>query len=383
MYIIQCLVLIVMLAVSPWDAAAQRKGSSGLPPGGNVSDCVINTAPGTGTWQACPGAAGGDSVSVDGVAVVDPNFDSTGDIDFVNTANVVTGNVKADSVALGTDTTGNYAAGDAEAGAALTGDTATAFFSAGTIEDARLPSSMADKVFTGSILLPNATAVPGTCSIGMIYFDNDATAGVNLYGCTASNTWTLLGDGGGAGSVATDAIFDAVGDIVVGTGANTAGRLARGTPNQVLKTNAGGTDIEWGADSTGGSPTFDSVATGSNTTAVMTCGAGCSVVPTSTGVIAATAIRPTILTVNAGNAPYTGLVTDAILLCDTTAAVRVINLPAATGKILYHIKYLGANTCTINRAGTDTIDGGASAVLRNQYEAITLASDGTSSWSLF
>jgi hypothetical protein len=48
--------------------------------------------------------------------------------------------IQADSVALTTDTTGNYAAGDAEAGAALTGDSATAFFSTGTIEAARLPA---------------------------------------------------------------------------------------------------------------------------------------------------------------------------------------------------------------------------------------------------
>lgn len=43
-------------------------------------------------------------------------------------------------LALGTKTSGNYAAGDAEAGAALTGDSATAFFSSGTIEPARLGS---------------------------------------------------------------------------------------------------------------------------------------------------------------------------------------------------------------------------------------------------
>lgn len=42
--------------------------------------------------------------------------------------------IAANAVALTTDTTGNYAAGDGEAGSALTGDTATAFFSAGTIE---------------------------------------------------------------------------------------------------------------------------------------------------------------------------------------------------------------------------------------------------------
>jgi hypothetical protein len=115
----------------------------------------------------------------------------------------------------------------------------------------------------------------------------------------------------------------------------------------------------------------------------MTCGAGCSVVPSSTGIIAATAIRPTILTVNAGNSPYTGLNTDAVILCDTTAATRAITLPAATVKILYKVKNLGSNTCTITRAGADTIDGATTAVLRTQYEAIDLVSDGTSAWSIF
>jgi len=42
-------------------------------------------------------------------------------------------------------------------------------------------------------------------------------------------------------------IVDAAGDLVVGTGNNTIKRLARGSADQVLKVNAGGTDIEWGA----------------------------------------------------------------------------------------------------------------------------------------
>jgi hypothetical protein len=51
------------------------------------------------------------------------------------------------SIALGTDTTGNYALGDAEGGAATTGDSATAFFSAGTVDDARIDGSAeADEV---------------------------------------------------------------------------------------------------------------------------------------------------------------------------------------------------------------------------------------------
>ena len=45
---------------------------------------------------------------------------------------------------------------------------------------------------------------------------------------------------------ATDPIYDAAGDIVVGTGANTAGRLPIGTAGQVLTVNTGATAPEWG-----------------------------------------------------------------------------------------------------------------------------------------
>ena len=33
------------------------------------------------------------------------------------------------------------------------------------------------------------TSAPGTCSVGELFFDSDATAGINLFGCTATNTW--------------------------------------------------------------------------------------------------------------------------------------------------------------------------------------------------
>lgn len=54
----------------------------------------------TGTtfeWQTC-GAGGGDSVSIDGVGVTDPDFVSTGDIDFVDTSNTITANINAGSI---------------------------------------------------------------------------------------------------------------------------------------------------------------------------------------------------------------------------------------------------------------------------------------------
>lgn len=105
-------------------------------------------------------------------------------------------------------------------------------------------------VLTTSVLLPNGTTVPGTCSVGMLYFDNDASAGVNLYGCTATNTWTLLGDGGGGGgSVATDTIWNVAGDLVVGTGSDTAARLAIGNNGDVLTVSGG--SVVWGAGGSG------------------------------------------------------------------------------------------------------------------------------------
>jgi hypothetical protein len=57
-------------------------------------------------------------------------------------------------------------------------------------------------------------------------------------------------EGAGSGSVATDAIWDAAGDLAYGTGANTAARLAIGTTRQVLKVNSGATAPEWVADLT-------------------------------------------------------------------------------------------------------------------------------------
>jgi hypothetical protein len=48
---------------------------------------------GTFVKQGDGGAGGGDEVSIDGVGVTNPNFTSTGDIDFVDTTNVVTANI--------------------------------------------------------------------------------------------------------------------------------------------------------------------------------------------------------------------------------------------------------------------------------------------------
>ncbi len=47
------------------------------------------------------------------------------------------------------------------------------------------------------------TALPTACQIGQLFFKADASAGANLYGCTANNIWAVEsggGSGGGSGS---------------------------------------------------------------------------------------------------------------------------------------------------------------------------------------
>lgn len=45
------------------------------------------------------------------------------------------------------------------------------------------------------------TTAPAACAVGDTWFDTNATAGQNWYGCTSTDTWTLLGGGGVWGSI--------------------------------------------------------------------------------------------------------------------------------------------------------------------------------------
>ena len=68
------------------------------------------------------------------------------------------------------------------------------------------------------------------------------------------NTFTVPPSGGG-GNVSTDAIWDAAGDLVVGSGADTAAKLPIGTEGQVLKVSSG--VVAWGAGGGGASQLSD------------------------------------------------------------------------------------------------------------------------------
>ncbi len=103
-------------------------------------------------------------------------------------------------------------------------------------------------------------AAPGTpaAAIVRLYAKADGL----LYSKDDAGAETVVSGSGAGGSVATDAIWDAAGDLVQGTGANTAARLAIGAAGTVLK---GGTSASW---STAGEFATQTavVATGETTT---------------------------------------------------------------------------------------------------------------------
>jgi hypothetical protein len=71
--------------------------------------------------------------------------------------------------------------------------------------------------------------------------------------------------------------------------------------------------------------------------------------------------------------------TDHTTLCDCTSNAITINLPTAVAGLRYEIKKIDAtsNAVTIDGFGSETIDGGLTAVINTQYESVTIVSDGT------
>lgn len=82
---------------------------------------------------------------------------------------------------------------------------------------------------TGKLGLPAATTLPATCTANEVHVDSDASpAGQRTFLCTATNTWTLQGDGTG--------------------GVAAGGDLAGTYPNPTVAADA----VALGTDTTGG-----------------------------------------------------------------------------------------------------------------------------------
>jgi hypothetical protein len=66
--------------------------------------------------------------------------------------------------------------------------------------DLRTQSKRVDfKAAPSTAPVKSGTTAPATCTIGELFYNTSVSAGRNLYGCTTTNTWTLLGDGGAGG----------------------------------------------------------------------------------------------------------------------------------------------------------------------------------------
>jgi hypothetical protein len=75
------------------------------------------------------------------------------------------------------------------------GDTQT--IDAGAVTMAKIAADIDFSSKTTTKPHKTGTSAPASCVVGETFFDTDATAGQNIYVCTATNTWTLQGDGGG------------------------------------------------------------------------------------------------------------------------------------------------------------------------------------------
>jgi hypothetical protein len=68
---------------------------------------------------------------------------------------------------------------------------------------------------------------------------------------------------------------------------------------------------------------------------------------------------------------------DDVVLVDTTSGSVTVTLPSArlAGGHVFHVKkMIAANTCTVSRSGSDTIDGATTSAWTTQYECRTFAS---------
>lgn len=187
---------------------------------GNVSSCTIASATagqiltlrltqdGTGTRTfACTGFSGLGSVDTTAAAVCTQPFQATSSSAAVATGPMTCSGTGAISIPGSTSGSSTIVA------PATGGGTVTLFPGSDTVVGKATTDTLTNKTLTspsinngttdlssGTLRAPNSNTLPGTCSQGQLYQDNDATSGQRLYYCDATNTWSALGAGGGGGT---------------------------------------------------------------------------------------------------------------------------------------------------------------------------------------
>lgn len=125
------------------------------------------------------------------------------------------------------------------------------------------------------------TVPPATCAVGELFFDNDALAGQNLYGCTAANTWTLLGAAAGTGGAGDLRVTLASGTYTVAAGTIRFGEITNVFNAATLAAAPAGGDsgtIRFYVDFNAGNPriacVYPGTFTGTYTPVGLTCSTG-------------------------------------------------------------------------------------------------------------
>lgn len=138
--------------------------------GSTVVDCRYTGS----AWTAAPGGSGSGTVTEvqagEGIVVIDGTTTPT---------------VSTDSAIIPRFYTG--------AGAPLSNCTEGEFYTDTTND--RLYTCVATDTWGYLAKITIATTAPGTCTVGDLFFDSDASAGSNLFGCTSTDTFTALGGG--------------------------------------------------------------------------------------------------------------------------------------------------------------------------------------------
>lgn len=84
----------------------------------------------------------------------------------------------------------------------------------------------------------------------------------------------------------------------------------------------------------------------------------------------------------AKTANYTVTASDDVIICgagNETFTITLLAVASSANKV-YHIKNVGTGTITVDGNGAETIDGGVTATLLNQFECISIICDGTEWW---
>ena len=132
--------------------------------------------------------------------------------------------------------------------------------------------------------IPSSTTLPGTCAVGQIYMDTDATSGQRLYLCESTNTWALQGDGTGSGSFGETSLAGLVNSQTLWDGANATRTLTfavTGT-DPVMTFTASTINVTTGALQVGGSAVL--VSGGALGTPSSGTGTNLTGIPISTGI---------------------------------------------------------------------------------------------------